>query len=315
MCIRDSIGIVNSFPESYRDLVALKFYESLKNANSDQWNNDIIKLLSSVDHKLTYPIFRELAKDPLLSKTCIIELAKMPIDQDRSLFVSGLGSAGKNFQKICIRALSEIGPSRELNELLALFRMTDSKLSLPLISKLLGREANKEEAIDWLKDNYPKIADSIISEQKNINIDWNQLFSKVDWSQGDEKRGRIIFSQRACESCHLSTNALGPDLSGVAKRLSPNDLFHSIANPNDNVPPAYRATAFTMKDGTKKVGRIAFYSADGVIVRTGPEKTIRLDEKDIANQKDWTTSIMPEGLLIGLTEAQLADLYWYIKTL
>ena len=166
-----------------------------------------------------------------------------------------------------------------------------------------------------MKDNYPKIADSIISEQKNINIDWNQLFSKVDWSQGDEKRGRIIFSQRACESCHLSTNALGPDLSGVAKRLSPNDLFHSIANPNDNVPPAYRATAFTMKDGTKKVGRIAFYSADGVIVRTGPEKTIRLDEKDIANQKDWTTSIMPEGLLIGLTEAQLADLYWYIKTL
>ena len=309
------IGIVNSFPESYRDLVALKFFESLKDANNDQWNNDIITLLSSVDYKRTHPIFRELAKDPLLSKTCIIELAKMPIDQDRSLFVSGLGSADKNFQKICIRALSEIGPSRELNELLALFRMSDSKLSLPLISKLLGREANKEEAIDWLKDNYPKIADSIISEQKNINIDWNQLFSKVDWSQGDEKRGRIIFSQRACESCHLSTNALGPDLSGVAKRLSPNDLFHSIANPNDNVPPAYRATAFTMKDGTKKVGRIAFYSADGVIVRTGPEKTIRLDEKDIANQKDWTTSIMPEGLLIGLTETQLADLYWYIKTL
>ena len=182
------------------------------------------------------------------------------------LFVSGIGSADKNFQRICVRALIKIGPSRELNELIAIFRMSDSKLSLSLISKLLGREANNEEAIDWLKDNYPKIADSIIVEQKDINIDWNQLFSKVDWSQGDEKKGRIIFSQRACESCHLSTNALGPDLSGVAKRLSPNDLFHSIANPNDNVPPAYRATAFTMKDGTKKVGRIAFYSADGCCI-------------------------------------------------
>ena len=108
---------------------------------------------------------------------------------------------------------------------------------------------------------------------------------------------------------------MGPDLSGIAKRLSPTDLFYSIVRPNDDVPPAYRATSFTMKDGTKRVGRIAFYSADGVIVRTSPEKTIRLDEKDIVSQKDWSTSIMPEGLLIGLTETQLADLYSYIKSL
>lgn len=309
------IGIVNSLPQSYRDLAALKFYGLLKDAHDKQWNNDLIKLLSNLDFKMTHPIFRRLAHNPLLTKTCIMKLAKMPKEVDRALFVSGLGSPDKNFQAICARALNEIGPTTELNELLALFRIADSNLSLPIISKLVGKDVNKEEAMVWLRNNYPKISDSILSEKTNININWDQLFSKVNWSAGDEKRGRIIFTQRACESCHLSNNALGPDLSGIAKRLSPTDLFHSIVRPNDDVPPAYRATSFTMKDGTKRVGRIAFYSADGVIVRTSPEKTIRLDEKDIVSQKDWSTSIMPEGLLIGLTETQLADLYSYIKSL
>ena len=65
----------------------------------------------------------------------------------------------------------------------------------------------------------------------------------------------------------------------------------------------------------KHIGRIAFYSADGVIIRTALGKTIRLDEEDIASQKDWSNSIMPEGLLIGLSSTQLSDLYAYIKTL
>ena len=70
-----------------------------------------------------------------------------------------------------------------------------------------------------------------------------------------------------------------------------------------------------MKDGSKHTGRIAFTSADGVIVRTGPSTTVRLDETLIAQQDDWRGSLMPKGLLAGLNLEQLADLYAYLKTL
>ena len=108
------IGIVNNLPQFYRDLAALKFYGLLKDAHDKQWNNDLIKLLSNLDFKMTHPIFRRLAHNPLLTKTCIMELAKMPKEVDRALFVSGLGSPDKNFQAICARALNEIGRLQNL---------------------------------------------------------------------------------------------------------------------------------------------------------------------------------------------------------
>jgi len=85
--------------------------------------------------------------------------------------------------------------------------------------------------------------------------------------------------------------------------------------PDADVPPAYRVSEFIMKDGSKHIGRIAFTSADGVIVRTGTSTTVRLDETLIVEQNDWRGSLMPKGLLAGLDLTQLADLYAHLKTL
>ena len=159
------------------------------------------------------------------------------------------------------------------------------------------------------------IASSFGADNPSSKVNWDALLSDVDWTVGNLKNGQKIFAERACASCHLSTNALGPDLAGISKRLSPTDLFRAIIMPNANVPPAYRATVFTMNDGTKHIGRIAFNSADGVIVRTGSGMTVRLNEPDIIEQKDWSNSLMPEGLLLGLGTDQLADLYAYLKAL
>ena len=190
------------------------------------------------------------------------------------------------------------------------------RLSLPLISRLAGKKLeDRSEATKWLAKNYPLISSSFRTDNPSSKVNWNALLSDVDWTIGNLKKGEKIFAERACVSCHLSANALGPDLAGISKRLSPTDLFRSIVMPNANVPPAYRATVFTMNDGTKHIGRIAFNSADGVIVRTGSGRTVRLNESDIIEQKDWSNSLMPEGLLLGLGADQLADLYVYLKTL
>ena len=121
--------------------------------------------------------------------------------------------------------------------------------------------------------------------------------------------------RRACAACHASANPIGPDLAGATKRLSATDLFAAIAMPDADVPPAYRATVFTLKDGGTRVGRIAFNSADGVIVQTAPGVTLRIDERDIAKREEWSKSMMPAGLLSGLKPGELADLYAYMKTL
>jgi len=60
---------------------------------------------------------------------------------------------------------------------------------------------------------------------------------------------------------------------------------------------------------------IAFESADGVILQTSATETLRLANADIASRQPSSFSLMPSGLLNGLTPSQFADLYAYLKTL
>jgi putative heme-binding domain-containing protein len=70
-----------------------------------------------------------------------------------------------------------------------------------------------------------------------------------------------------------------------------------------------------MKDGQTYTGFLAFESADGVIVQTGPATTVRLPESEILSRSPSSASLMPEGLLNDLKDQDLADLYAWLKTL
>jgi putative membrane-bound dehydrogenase-like protein len=144
---------------------------------------------------------------------------------------------------------------------------------------------------------------------------WEKLLETVAWEQGDAKRGANLFTQRSCATCHGAAVAFGPDLAGVARRLSPRDLLRAVVFPNRDVAETYRATDFTLRDGSTRRGVVAFYSADGVIVQTGPAMTERIAESDIAKQEPGSVSLMPEGLLEGLSAQEIADLYKFLATL
>jgi putative heme-binding domain-containing protein len=141
------------------------------------------------------------------------------------------------------------------------------------------------------------------------------VLQRVAWDQGDATRGGVIFRERACQTCHAAANTIGPDLAGVTGRFSKEDLFHSIVFPNRDIAPPYRPAVFVMRDGQTHTGMVAFNSADGVILQTGPATTVRLDEKDIVSQREGDQSLMPAGLLDGLQPGDLADLYAYLKEL
>lgn len=144
---------------------------------------------------------------------------------------------------------------------------------------------------------------------------WKATLEKVPWQSGLAPRGEKVFRERACADCHGAAGAIGPDLRGVAKRFSKEDLFAHIVFPNREIAQPYRAQVFQMKDGSSQTGVVAFESADGFIVQTGPAKTIRLDETEIASREAAGVSLMPAGLLDGATAENLADLYAYLRSL
>lgn len=135
----------------------------------------------------------------------------------------------------------------------------------------------------------------------------------VAWEKGDAGRGSTLFAERACATCHSGNSPIGPELSGPATRLSAGDLMTDIQFPSRSIAEAFRATVFSMRDGSEVAGFVAFLSADGVIVQT-PAGTQRLAEADIVRRAESKVSLMPAGLLSGLQPGELADLYAYLRT-
>ncbi len=136
----------------------------------------------------------------------------------------------------------------------------------------------------------------------------------VAWEKGDAARGAKLFAERACATCHSGTSPIGAELTGPVARLSAVDLMTEVQFPSRNIAEAFRATVFTMKDGSLVAGFVAFLSADGVIVQT-VGGTQRLSESDIVKREESKVSLMPPGLLTGLLPADFPDLLAYMKTL
>ena len=53
----------------------------------------------------------------------------------------------------------------------------------------------------------------------------------------------------------------------------------------------------------------------GQLLRLWRDEIVRLDQAEIISQQASERSIMPEGLLEGFSERDLADLYRYLKSL
>ena len=116
------------------------------------------------------------------------------------------------------------------------------------------------------------------------------------------------------QSCHVHGLRIGAELTGPVSRLSAVELMTEVQFPSRNIAEAFRATVFTMKDGSLVAGFVAFLSADGVIVQT-VGGTQRLSESDIVKREESKVSLMPPGLLTGLLPGDFADLLAYMKSL
>jgi putative heme-binding domain-containing protein len=145
-----------------------------------------------------------------------------------------------------------------------------------------------------------------------------KLEAAVKTGGRDYERGRKMFAEARCFSCHRYDNdgsAFGPDLSGVAGRFGPKDLLESIIDPSKEVSDQYAATIFEMDDGRTVSGRIVNLQGDTYRVNTDmydPNAMTGVNRNNVTAMKPSKTSMMPQGLLDVLKEEEALDLMAYL---
>jgi putative heme-binding domain-containing protein len=131
-------------------------------------------------------------------------------------------------------------------------------------------------------------------------------------------RGKASFVKAQCLACHRlggEGGAVGPDLSGLAKRFSRRDLLESILLPSKNVSDQYQNTMIQTTGGEVHVGRLISEDAESLTLRPDMlgDATVVIPRKSIAAKKPSALSPMPEGLVNTLSKFELLDLLAFLE--
>jgi putative heme-binding domain-containing protein len=137
----------------------------------------------------------------------------------------------------------------------------------------------------------------------------------VATAPGDARAGKQLFATR-CAVCHTLFGegaAVGPDLTSY-DRTNLDFLLVSIVDPSAAIREEYTNFRVDTKDEETYVGLIKERNADSITLIDATQQKTLIPKRDINQEQGLALSIMPEGLLTDLTDAQLRDFFAYLRT-
>ena len=168
-------------------------------------------------------------------------------------------------------------------------------------------QASKDKAVATLAAKVfpppPKPADALKTFQPALDL------------KGDAARGKAVFLER-CAACHRAGSdgfALGPDFVTV-KSAGKEKILSSLIDPNAEVAPQYIAFQVETKDGESYTAIIGNETPSDVTLRMASGQTVTLPRTKVKGMKSSGQSLMPEGLVAGLTQQAVADLLEFVLT-
>ena len=131
---------------------------------------------------------------------------------------------------------------------------------------------------------------------------------------GNPYDGEAIYLAR-CAACHQlfhKGGKIGPNLTAY-QREDLGTMLTSILTPNAEIREGFENFTITTKDGRTLGGFLTDKDVNVVTLRGLDGQDIALPRDQITGMKSAGRSLMPEGLLEGLTNQQLRDFFAYLR--
>ncbi|SDE32367.1 putative heme-binding domain-containing protein [Pricia antarctica] len=131
--------------------------------------------------------------------------------------------------------------------------------------------------------------------------------------------GKNMYAAATCVTCHAMRGEgenIGPDLTQLGTRFTPEDMMEAIIEPNKTISDQYNATEFSLKNGQTVVGRLISEDDSNYVISQNPyapDLTRKIPKSEVTSQKMSTVSLMPAGLINRMNPDELKDLLAYLK--
>jgi len=132
---------------------------------------------------------------------------------------------------------------------------------------------------------------------------------------GDPYAGKRLYMQ-ACGKCHVLHavgGQVGPDLT-TFKRDDVPRLLLNILNPSAEIREGFETHVAVTADGRVVQGLLVEDDPQVLVLRDGAGQTVALERDAIEERRVIPRSLMPEGQLAPLSDAQVRDLFAYLRT-
>jgi putative heme-binding domain-containing protein len=130
---------------------------------------------------------------------------------------------------------------------------------------------------------------------------------------GDAEKGKLHFTAR-CGICHklfADGGLIGPDLTGY-DRANPDFWLDNLFNPSLEIREGFGAYIVKTKSGQLLTGLIDAQNTNGVTIKDMANNKTALKQADIESMEASPVSLMPEGLLTGMSDDDLKDFFAYL---
>ena len=184
--------------------------------------------------------------------------------------------------------------------------------------RLLTGEKLTEDQRARLPEPMRKLFDSrSVKQLKSVEEVLPSLSSSK--AKGDSESGRRLFHNTRllqCAKCHRVANRganIGPELTGIAKTQSTEQLLRSIIHPSERIAPQYQTWTIIDQQGRSQTGyHLASKSLVETFVDSNGEQ-FEVAQDDIEQRIAGKQSIMPAGLIDHLTDQEVSDLFAYLS--
>lgn len=147
----------------------------------------------------------------------------------------------------------------------------------------------------------------------DLAAETDRILAALAGGKGDPMAGKATFAAR-CANCHALFGegaAIGPDLTGY-ERQNPDFWIPSILNPSLELREGFLNYIASMKDGRKVIGLMTEQSPRTVTLKDLAGQVSLLDRSEIETLEASPISLMPPGLLGGLSDKDLRDFFAYL---
>lgn len=223
----------------------------------------------------------------------------VPGAADEDALLKMLGSESRELKRATLTALPGI-----------LLGSKEQQMLRSLVDPVLKAKAMRVLGEPFFSADRPKLTD----------VDgWVRFLENVPGTPDLEHGREVFLSPRlgGCAVCHRASglgNLAGPDLSTIGSALDVRSIVESLVQPSANVAPQYEAYSITVKGAEPMVafelsergGSHRYIDLAGHLVDVKIEDLVRRDRLPV--------SIMPEGLVMRLTDAEVRDLVVFLAS-